>query len=118
MTGIHGILLISTAVLHVVFGLLPLVYGADWKKYIRSGLLNSVQIDNDRSMAAFWFVIFGPVLFLAGLAIYELETQLGVLPASLGWVLLIFSVIGSLVTPKSGFTVLLLPQVIYYLCSI
>ncbi len=107
----------GTAVLHTAFGLLPKIYGEEWSEFSRLRLWKSVSIANDRNMAAFWFVIFGPTLFLAGLAIYEIEMAGIGLPRSFGWTLLGVSAVGSVMCPKSGFTILLLPQAIYYLVS-
>jgi len=117
MAGIHGLLLMATAIIHVLFGLGPKVYGAEWRNFVRSKLWKSVWIDNDKNMAAFWFVIFGPVLFLTGMSVYEIETAGLALPSSIGWTLLGVSTFGAIMCPKSGFTVFLLPQAIFYLCS-
>ena len=115
MTGIHGLLLMTTAIVHVAFGLMPKIYGAEWRSFAQKKFWRSVWIENDRNMAAFWFVIFGPVLFLAGLSIYEIETAGLDLPASIGWTLLTVSTVGAIMSPKSGFAALLLPQAIFYL---
>lgn len=117
MNGLHGILLILTGVIHIVFGLMPAIYGSQWKAFLTSGMLNTVWVDNDKNMAAFWFVIFGPIMIALGVAVYELETQFSVLPMSVGWVLLGLSVLGAIMSPKSGFTLLLIPQSIFYLYS-
>jgi len=115
MTGIHGFLLMATAIIHVSFGLLPKVYGSEWRRFAEAKFWRSILLDNDKNMAAFWFVAFGPVIFLAGLAIYELEAGGLALPASIGWTLLAIAAVGAVMSPKSGFTVFLLPQAIFYL---
>lgn len=115
MQGIHGILLMATGIVHVVFGLLPINYGNDWKGYLFAGVWNTVSLENDRSMAAFWFVMAGLLMFLVGLAIYEIERRANILPLSIGCVFLGITLLGCLMAPKSGFTFLLLPQALFYL---
>lgn len=117
MNGLHGILLILTGVIHIAFGLMPAIYGSQWKQFLNLRIFNTVWVNNDKNMAAFWFVIFGPIMIALGLAVYELETQFSILPMSVGWALLSISILGSIMTPKSGFTVLLIPQSVFYLLS-
>ena len=117
MPEIHGILLMATGAIHVLFGLLPMTYKTDWKKFVQSGLWNTVTIKNDRDAAAFWFVTGGILLFLMGMTLYELEAQVAALSISIGWGLLLLGFLGAVMTPKSGFTLFIVPQAILYLCS-
>ena len=114
MTGIHGILLMGTGVIHILYGLLPMAYQKDWYEFYQKKFWNLVTITSDRKMAAFWFVIAGPFMFLTGLILYELEIQ-GFMPLSVGWVFLTISLTGAIMAPKSGFTIFLLPQALFYL---
>ena len=117
MSGIHGVLLMLTGVIHIVFGLLPFMYFTDWQRFFMAGLWNTVSRDSDRGMAAFWFVIAGLLMFLIGLAIFEIERRTAILPLSIGLVFLGMTLFGCVMAPKSGFTLLLLPQAVFYLYS-
>ena len=115
MIGIHGQLLMITAAIHVLFGLMPSIYLHDWKEFFKKGLWNQVFITDDRKVASFWFVMAGPLFFTIGLLIYEIEVQGMKLPVSIGWSILATSLVGVVLCPKSGFTIFILPQAIFYL---
>lgn len=115
--GIHGILLIITGILHSIFTLFPFIYGHQWRTFIQSGLWKSVHLGKDREMAAFWFGIAGSLMNALGLCVYELEMAGLHLPASIGLAMLSISLLGALMSPKSGFTFLLVPQSIFYLVT-
>jgi hypothetical protein len=115
MQGIHGILLVFSGFLHIMFGFMPVVYQREWQWFVRYKLWSQVSLENDRAMAAFWFVIAGPFMIMMGLLLYELESAGLNLPLSFGIMFLLVSCIGSFMSPRSGFTLLLLPQSIYYL---
>jgi len=115
MQGIHGILLVFTGILHIMFGFMPVVYQREWQWFVRYKLWSQVGLENDRAMAAFWFVVAGPFMIMIGLLLYELETAGLDLPLSFGILFFLISGIGAIMSPRSGFTLLLLPQSIYYL---
>ena len=117
MTGLHGILLIATGVFHIIFALLPILYLKEWTAFFTNKFWNQITGSNDRKMAAFWFLIAGPLMVLMGMAIYEIELRLIPLPLPLGWGMFAFASFGTIMSPKSGFTFLLLPQSIFYLFS-
>jgi hypothetical protein len=117
MNGLHGILLMATGFLHVVFALMPVAYQKDWTEFWKKRLWNQVLINDDRKMAAFWFLIAGPLFFIIGHLIYTIEVQGLPLPISVGWMLFAVGTLGATMSHKSGFTVLILPQAIYYLLS-
>jgi hypothetical protein len=98
--------MISTAALHTVVGLI-FAYGP-LMKIINAGLFNSVDPYYDR-MSAFWYMSFGVLLFFIGILESWGIRETGTLPASLGWGLLIFGIIGVILMPISGFW-LVLPQ--------
>ncbi len=56
MVGIHGVLLMATGMIHMIFGLLPFTYLHDWQKLFVLGLWDTVSKNDDRAMAAFCFV--------------------------------------------------------------
>ena len=118
IVGLHGILLIATGVIHIVFGLFPIVYLNDWTKFFKKGFWNQVLLNDDRSMAAFWFLIAGPLFITLGLAIYEFEIRKMPLPISVGCGLFAVGLVGAVMSPKSGFTVFILPQALFYLFSV
>lgn len=90
----------ATAVLHIVVGLIfaaqPLL------AVVQNGFFNAVDPHFDR-MAAVWFLLFGPMLFLLGLFVQWALKETGKLPASIGWGLLLVSVVGVVLMPTSGF---------------
>ena len=79
--------------------------------------MNQVLIHDDRKMAAFWFVIAGPLFFMMGMLVYFIEVSGLALPISFGGVMIAVALIGSIMSNKSGFTILLLPQAVYYLLA-
>jgi hypothetical protein len=93
------------------------VYLSDWVNFFRNKLWSQVDIKVDRKMAAFWFVIAGPLIAVIGLLIYDFELKGLLLPINVGWILLSIAILGAVMSPKSGFTFLLIPQAIYYLLS-
>jgi hypothetical protein len=69
---------------------------------LQAGIFNSINGDFTRE-AAFWFFMFGFLLFSYGQLAYWLTKQGQILPASFGWGLLLVCVIGVVVMPASGF---------------
>lgn len=101
-----GPLMMATAALHTIVGFIfalgPLM------KIVNAGLFNSVDPYFDR-MSAFWYMAFGVLLFfIGGLESWGIR-ETGTLPASFGWGLLIFGIVGIILMPVSGFW-LVLPQ--------
>lgn len=117
MSGIHGIFLMATGLLHVLVSLTPKAYLKDWSEIKKQNFWKQVTLQDDRRMAAFWFLFGGPLFFVIGYLIYFIEMQGIPMPAAFGWMLLGLGVFGSILTPKSGFTILVLPQAIFYLMS-
>lgn len=99
MKSAVGILLMATAGLHTIVGLIlafePL------QAIAAAGGFNAVDPHFDR-MAAFWFLSFGVILFLLGLLTDWAVRQTGTLPAGLGWGLIAFGVVGVYLIPVSG----------------
>jgi Family of unknown function (DUF6463) len=104
-----GLWLMGVAVVHTVFAVVAFsdVLGS----IIRRGVFNTVGRD-PMTAAVAWFVLFGVVLFLCGLALYEFEkaTQRP-LPKSIGWVALGLVALGVTLMPASGFWLALPPVV-------
>ena len=74
-------------------------------------------MDHDRHMAAFWFSFAGVMMVFSGLLLYQIEILMGGVPWSITIAFAVMTLFGCIMAPKSGFTTLLLPQVIYLLLS-
>lgn len=104
-----GLWLIAVSMVHTVFGLV--VFSGPLVGMMRRGVFNTVGEDALLGAVA-WFLLFGFALFLAGLAIGELESaSRRPLPRSLGWALLFVILVGVVLMPVSGFWLALPPAV-------
>ena len=92
--------LIAVAVIHTLFAIV--VFRSVLFSIIQRGVFNTVGNDPMTGVVV-WFVLFGAVLFICGLAVSALERSSPNLPASLGWSLLALSVLGVVLMPASGF---------------
>ncbi|OPH51165.1 hypothetical protein BC351_35535 [Paenibacillus ferrarius] len=106
-----GVMLTWTAVIHTVVGII--VY---WEQIIdiaNGGFINAIepQLHANRA-AAFWFLLFGLLLFMLARLMSWLIQVMGVdLPKFVGVHLLVLSLIGVLLLPVSGFW-LVIPQAV------
>lgn len=100
--------LVGVSVLHTLFAIVAFrgVYSALFDR----GFVNAVGSD-PISSAAVWFFLFGPALFLCGIAVSALERSSQPLPKLLGWGLLLLAVLGIALMPASGFWLVLPPAV-------
>lgn len=98
-----GEIIIATAILHTIVGLIlgyqPLLAIA------QSGFFNSVDPHFDR-MAIVWFLMFGVLLFLIGSLIRWIQPQIDGLPNWLAWFLWLLAISGVILMPISGFWIL------------
>ena len=106
MTTTLAWLLFALGVSHIAVALLkfrePLLEG------IRAGVIGKFSAPEVRR-TAFWFIIFGPLVMLAGqVALHAAATGDMVLYRLVGLYLLAVSVVGVVVSPKSPFSVALL----------
>lgn len=92
--------LIAVAAIHTLFAIV--VFRNVLSSIIKRGVFNTVGNDSMTGVVV-WFVLFGAVLFICGLAVSALERSSLNLPASLGWSLLALSVLGVVLMPASGF---------------
>lgn len=93
--------LIAVAVIHSAFALIA--FRPTLADIVRRGVWNSVGEDPLRGAVA-WFVLFGAVLLLFGIAIDALERSEAIRSApSLAWGLLVLAVLGTVLMPVSGF---------------
>lgn len=101
--------LVGVSVIHTLFAFV--VFGNVMLAIAQRGVINTVGTD-PMVAAVVWFVLFGFVLFICGLAISALERALdGVLPSSIGWSLLALSALGVALMPASGFWLAFPPAV-------
>ncbi|MCU6434266.1 DUF6463 family protein [Undibacterium sp. Jales W-56] len=89
------------AALHTMFACL--VFGKIFIQVVQRGVFNSVGND-PLIAAAIWFLLFGAVLALLGMAIHTLE-QAGNFPSarSIGLGTLMLTILGVVLMPVSGF---------------
>jgi glucan phosphoethanolaminetransferase (alkaline phosphatase superfamily) len=111
-----GLLLMATAVLHIVVGVF--YFKVPFLAIIQDGVVNAVspnqmQPNFDRE-AVFWFLLVGVLFFMLGHLAQWAQQKTGVLPDALGWWLLGMSIVGVVMMPASGFW-LILPQAAYIL---
>ncbi len=110
-------LMIGTAIIHNVFGLLlglglvPPPEGPPRNlvgEMLAEGLLGTAAADPLR-MTFFWFEFSGALFFLLGWSMLDSERRAVPISAALGWQLLGLALVGVLLVPASGLW-LLLPQ--------
>ena len=93
--------LIVVSIIHTVVGMV--LFPEVLLSIIRRGVFDTVGTDPMTGAVA-WFFLFGIVLFISGLCIYELEKSLnGWVPKSIGWSLLVLVLLGVILMPVSGF---------------
>jgi hypothetical protein len=95
-----GNMLIAIALLHQVVGVV--FYGAILTEIVRAGIINSVVAPYWDRDAAFWFFMFGGLLFVIGWFARWSYQHVGQYPSFMGWSLLIISAIGVVMMPASG----------------
>lgn len=109
-----GTLLAATGVLHILVAVTK-----EWYVYheiLVDGLIDSIGNDTQKALA-FWFLIIGVILILFGQSLqYYIRNVQMPAPLFLGYALLIFSVLGCLIVPISGFW-LFIPQALIILLA-
>ena len=107
--------LVAVAIVHTGFAVF--VFAPDLGEIVRRGFFNVVAGDM-RLVAVTWFVLFGAVLFIVGLAVTALErSNQAQVPASVGWSLLALALLGIALMPASGFYLVLVPAMAVVLKS-
>ena len=93
--------MMGVSIFHTAFAVI--LFGDVMLSMIQRGLFDSVGAD-PMVGAVVWFFLFGALLFIFGLALWELERATdGTLPRSLGWSLLSLTIVGVVLMPYSGF---------------
>jgi len=90
------------AIAHGIVGLA--VYHAPLRDILGAGLWNTIDGHTPRE-AAFWFLMFAPLLYLAGQLGSRAYAESGTYPSELIRTLLLVCLIGSVLMPVSGFPV-------------
>lgn len=93
--------LIGVSIIHTAFAFVA--FGNVLLSIVQRGVFSTVGND-PMTGAVVWFVLFGVVLFICGLAVLALEqSSSNPLPRSLGWSLLALGALGVVLMPASGF---------------
>lgn len=93
--------LIGVSIIHTLFAVF--VFSEVLQSIVQRGVFDSVGND-PMTGAVVWFVLFGALLFVCGLAVAMLEQATGGLPPKpLGWSLLALALLGVALMPASGF---------------
>ena len=101
--------LIGVSALHTAFAVA--VFGSVLASIYKRGVYNTVGGDA-QTAAVVWFVLFGVLLFICGLAIAALERSSNrPLPKSIGWSLLALGGVGVTLMPVSGFWLVFPPAI-------
>ena len=109
-----GTFLTATGIIHTIYALF---IGKDaFSEMLRNGLVNSIG-ENYSQGFAFWFLICGVILILLGQTLqYYIRKEQKPAPLFLGYFILLFTIIGCIIEPASGFW-LFLPQAIIIIYS-
>lgn len=101
--------IVAVSIVHTIFAVV--VFPEVISQIFLDGVLDSIGVDPLRG-AVVWFLLFGFVLFVLGLAINFIEEMSnGDIPASIGFSLLSIVLLGVVLMPRSGFW-LVLPSVL------
>ena len=109
-----GTLLTATGVIHTIYALF---LGKEaFTEMLNNGLTDSIG-ENHNLGFAFWFLICGIILILWGETLqYYIRKEQKPAPLFLGYFILLFTIIGCIVEPISGFW-LFLPQALIIIYS-
>lgn len=92
--------MIGVSILHTLFALV--VYRIELTVIVEREVFNALKGDSAAGIVA-CFLLFGILLFVSGIAIYTLERlHVVVLPAPLGWSLVLLVALGVMLMPASG----------------
>ena len=109
-----GTFLVITGIIHTVYALL--LGKEDFTDMIKDGLINSTDDSYSRAFSL-WFLVCGIILILWGLTLqYYIRKEQKPAPLFLGYFILLFTIIGCIVEPISGFW-LFLPQALIIIYS-
>ncbi|MDU1904629.1 MAG: DUF6463 family protein [Dysgonomonas sp.] len=102
-----GTYLVLTGILHTIVA--GILYKEPLLEIIKSGLINGVK-ENTPQDTAFWFLVCGLIIILFGMTLqHYLRRTYKPAPKFIGYFLLVFSLLGGIIVPVSGFW-LFVPQ--------
>ena len=120
MLKLSGYWLIVTSILHFIGGFV--FFPEPLAQIARAGWWNAVSPDpfnpNYETEAAFWFMMIAPLWFILGMLCCWIQEQKLIMPAFVGWSLLIVTIISVVIEPVSGLWLLLPPSAIILLISV
>ena len=103
--------LIGISIFHTIVA--GVIFGKDLVSVARQGAFHTIG-SNPAAGAAIWFLLFGVLLFVYGLALDVLEKASSPhpLPKAIGWSLLALGAAGVMIMPVSGFWLAFPPAVV------
>lgn len=104
-----GIAVGVTGLIHLGFGVLS--FPGPLRAMASEGLLGAIGGDVERNLA-WWFLVAGGFLVITGLTLRWAVRVAGRLPRSLGWGLVVISILGVVLAPASGFWLVLVEGVL------
>ena len=120
MLKLSGYWLIVTSILHFIGGFV--FFSDPLAQIAQAGLWNAVSPDpfnpTYKMEAAFWFMMIAPLWFILGMLCCWIQEQKLIMPAFVGWSLLIVTIISVVIEPVSGLWLLLPPSAIILLISV
>ncbi len=119
MLKLSGYWLIIVSILHFIGGFV--FFPEPLAEIARAGWWNTVSPDpfnlNYEREAAFWFMTLSPLLFILGMLCCWIQDRQLIMPAFVGWSLLVFTIVGIVIMPVSGLWLLLPPSAIILFVS-
>lgn len=109
-----GTFLVITGIIHTIYALL--LEKEEFADMIKDGFINSTG-DNYNRAFALWFLVCGIILVLWGQTLqYYIQKEHKPAPLFLGYCILVFTVVGCIAEPISGFW-LFLPQALIIIAA-
>ncbi|MEL6165765.1 MAG: DUF6463 family protein [Cyanobacteria bacterium J06628_3] len=109
MLQFSGYWLLITSIIHVIVGIW--IYGEPLVEIVHAGFFNSIApnpfLPDFAREDAFWFMTLTPFFIILAQLCFWANSRKISLPKSIGWNLLITSIIGAIAIPISGFWLLM-----------
>ncbi|KST64972.1 DUF6463 family protein [Mastigocoleus testarum] len=119
MLQFSGYWLLVTSFIHIIVGFW--VYGEPLAEIVSDGFFNSVAPNpfapNFAREDAFWFMTLTAFFVILAQLCFWAHFRKIALPESIGWTLLITSIIGAIAIPISGFWLLMVPAILIIAAS-
>ena len=119
MLKLSGYWLIITSILHFIGGFV--FFPEPLAAIAQAGWWNAVSPDpfniNYEMEAAFWFMMIAPIWLILGILCCWIQEHKLIMPASVGWILLVITIVSVVIEPVSGLWLLLPPSAIILFVS-